>query len=134
MKNQKEKIEIFVKAHFQAFNLGAEKVVENIDENAVIEYPYYAVTPIQMNRNEYAAQLSDVLQTMGEFTFTNLAIYATDRLDTFWLTVHGECTMTATGKLYQQDYVMRFSINENMRITHYVEYGNPLRIQVALTK
>jgi hypothetical protein len=130
MKNSKAQIETFYKDFLHSFNSGASNVVEHFDGNAVIEYPY-AATPVSMNREEYFNQLSHILPKMGEFKFRDLIIYTTDIVDTYWATVHGECLIPSTGKLFEQNYVVRFSISEGLKFINYAEHWNPLNMGKA---
>lgn len=132
MKNSKEQIETFYQDFLSSFNLGASNVVEHFDELAIIEYPY-AETPVRMNRAEYFQQLANILPKMGKLEFRDLVIYATDIAGTYWATIHGECIISFTGKLFEQNYVVRFSISEELKFIHYAEHWNPLNMAKAFT-
>ena|ERR1700722_6623694 len=132
MKNSKEQIETFYQDFLHSFTLSASAVVEHFGEDAVIEYPY-AATPVRMNRTEYFQQLANVLPKMGKLEFRDLVIYATDIAGTYWATVHGECVIPFTGKLFQQDYIVRFSISEDLKFISYAEHWNPLNMGKAFT-
>jgi len=132
MKNSKEQIENFYRDFLHSFTLSAAAVVDHFDEHAVIEYPY-AATPVRMNRAEYFQQLANILPKMGKLEFRALVIYATDIAGTYWATVHGECVIPFTGKLFEQDYVVRFSISDHLKFVHYAEHWNPLNMGKAFT-
>ena len=132
MKNSKEQIETFYKDFLHSFTLGASNVVEHFDDLAIIEYPY-ATTPVSMNRMEYFQQLVGILPKMGKLEFRDLMIYMTDVADTYWATVHGECIVPFTGKLFEQNYVVRFSVSEELKFIYYAEHWNPLNMAKAFT-
>jgi len=132
MNYSREQIETFYKDFLHSFNLGASNIVEHFDENTVIEYPY-AETPVRMNRMEYFNQLAHIMPKMGKFEFRDLMIYATDVSDTYWATVHGECLIPFTGKLFAQNYVVRFSISKELKFISYDEYWNPLNMAKAFS-
>jgi len=132
MKHSKEQIETFYQDFLHSFTLSASNVVEHFDEHAIIEYPY-AETPVSMSRMEYFHQLSNILPKMGKLEFQDLMIYATDVADTYWATVHGECVIPFTGKLFEQNYVVRFSISEELKFVSYAEHWNPLNMGKAFS-
>jgi len=133
MKHTKEQIETFYQDFLHAFTLGAPNVAEHFAAHAVIEYPY-AATPVSMSRTEYVNQLAGILPKMGKLEFRDLIIYTTDLPGTYWATVHGECIIPFTGKLFEQNYVVRFSIGEELKFTGYAEHWNPLNMGKAFAK
>ena len=133
MKHSKEQIETFYKNFLHSFTLGASNVVEHFEGHAVIEYPY-AQTPVSMSRTEYFDQLANILPKMGKLEFRDLLIYTTDIPSTYWATVHGECIIPFTGKLFEQNYVVRFSIGNQLKFINYAEHWNPLNMGKAFAK
>ena len=125
MEFKKKEIEKIFKEFVDAFNKGPESVVSFFAEDAKIQYPYSDYPP--MNRQEYFDQLSEILPIMAPFTQYGFKLYATDEQGTYWATMDLECNIQTTGKVYGQHYVIRFSINIDMKITHYYEYWNPLK-------
>ena len=134
MANQKEQFQSQFDSFINSFNSGADKVVTHFTEDATIIYPYYAEIPAKMNISEYHAQLTGILPNMQDFTCTDYKIYATDESGTYWATVNAKCFIPFTDKTYEQHYVMCITVNQAFKITHYVEYGNPLLSQKAFTK
>ncbi|GAA3617318.1 nuclear transport factor 2 family protein [Flavivirga amylovorans] len=112
----------------EAFNLGAENVLELFDEEAIIEYPYaYSLgTPSSLNKTQYANYLKGALANMPDITFSQVKSYTTEN-HIVWAEFHGEVIIPSTNKLYQQDYVARFTL-KNGKIIHYKEYWNPMAV------
>lgn len=125
MEFQKQEIEDLYKKVVAAFNDGAEKVVSYFAEDAKIQYPY-SDYPV-MNRQQYFEQLSGILPIMAPFKQLDHRLYATDEPGTYWSTLQLECTIHTTGKIYRQNYVVRFVVNSDMKIAQYDEYWNPLK-------
>jgi hypothetical protein len=134
MEIKKQDVEAFYSSFIHSFNEGAEKIVENFDQDAIIEYPY---SPNEQTRRQskeqYFHQLTGALKQMGPFTIHGFVVYATDTPGTFWATMEAECVVPATGKTFQQSYVQRFSVNEKLKFIHYVEYFNPLKSKEAFS-
>ena len=134
MEINKQKVEAFYSSFIHSFNEGAEKIVENFDQDAIIEYPYSPNEQTRkQNKEQYFNQLTGVLKQMGPFTFHSFVVYATDTPGTFWATMEVECPVPATGKIFRQSYVQRFSVNEKLKFIHYVEYFNPLKSKEAFS-
>ena len=133
MINRKEQFESQFLSFLSSFNLGADKVVAHFAEDAIIEYPY-APVPTKMNVGEYQAQLAGMLPNMQDFNFTGYKIYATDEEGTYWVPVDAKCFILSTSKTFEQNYVMRITVNEAFKITKYAEYWNPLLSRKAFTK
>ncbi len=125
MEFKHEEIEQIFKELADAFNNGPQSIVSFFAEDAKIHYPYSDYPP--MNRQEYFDQLSGILPIMAPFIQHGHKLYATDENGTYWATLDLECTIQTTGKVYRQHYVIRFSINADMKITHYYEHWNPLK-------
>lgn len=129
---QKQDVEKLFNELLATFNKGPESVLSFFAEDASIQYPYSERNSAVMNRQQYFDQLSMVLPMMHSFQLHGHKLYATDEPGTYWATLDLECTIQTTGKVYRQNYILRFCLNEDMKITHYDEYGNPLKIAEAM--
>lgn len=69
--------------------------------------------------------MKDVPAQMQNLIFTNIREYQTSNPNFLFAEVHGEALIVATGRHYQQDYVMRLETQEG-KIIHYREYWNPI--------
>lgn len=109
-----------------AFNQGAEQVLLLFNDDAVIEYPYAPTVgaPSRYNKREYADYLTSILGQMPDIAFTNRRVYPVSNSDSFWAEVHGEVVIPQTGKKYEQDYVMYFTVQDG-KFSFYREYWNP---------
>ncbi|MEN9869469.1 MAG: hypothetical protein RLZZ171_452 [Cyanobacteriota bacterium] len=95
-------------------------------EDAVIEFPYASDTAKRLEGKEAIYNyMKDVPVQMQNLIFTNVRKYPTSKPNLLWAEVHGEAVIAATGRHYQQDYVMRLETKEG-KIVHYREYWNPI--------
>jgi ketosteroid isomerase-like protein len=134
MEITKKEAEALYSTFIHAFNEGAAKTVACFDQDAVIEYPYSnSEETRKQNKEQYFQQLKGVLKQMGPFTIHSFVVYGTDIPGTFWATLDVECPVSATGKIFRQNYVQRFSVNEKLKFTHYVEYFNPMKSKEAFS-
>lgn len=96
-------------------------------ENAVVEFPYAAAlgSPERLE-GKFAIYnyMKNAVAKMQHLTFTNIRQYQTTNPNILFAEVHGEATMIATGRHYQQDYMMRLETKAG-KIFHYREYWNP---------
>ena len=124
VKNQ----EIIVHDLLEAFNLGAENVLELFDEEAIIEYPYAHSlgTPSPLNKIQYGNYLKGALANMPDIAFSQVNTY-TAQNHVVWAEFHGEVVIPSTNQLYKQDYVARIML-KNGKILHYREYWNPMAV------
>ena len=131
--NKQEAEALYIK-FIHSFNEGATKIVECFDQDAIIEYPYSnSEATRKQNKDQYFHQLTDVLKKMGPFTFQSFVVYGTDTPGTYWATMDVECHVPVTGKTFRQNYVQRFTVNEKLKFTHYIEYFNPLKSKEAFS-
>ncbi len=87
-------------------------------EDAVIEFPYASGTAKRLEGKEAIYNyMKDVPAQMQNLIFTNICKYPTSNPNLFWAEVHGETIITATGRYYQQDYVMRLETKEGKFFT-----------------
>jgi len=68
---------------------------------------------------------------MQDLVFTNVREYQTSNPNVLLAEVHGEADILATGRHYQQDYVMRLETKDG-KIVHYREYWNPVPVIDAM--
>ncbi|UQA56438.1 nuclear transport factor 2 family protein [Polyangium aurulentum] len=94
-------------------------------DDAVVEFPY--APPGFQARLEGKAAIDTYFrptpQTFGGLVFTNLRLYPTQDPDVALAEVHGSATIPATGKRYEQDYIMVLRTRAG-KIVHYREYWN----------
>jgi uncharacterized protein len=62
---------------------------------------------------------------MQNLRFSNIRAYPTTNPNILWAEFHGEATAAATGRHYQQDYVLQLETKEG-KVVRYREYSNPL--------
>jgi uncharacterized protein len=95
-------------------------------EDAVFETPYTPRTP---KRLEGKAAVSNFIKTvfsqMQDLRFSNIQVYPTTNPNLAWAEFHGEAVAVATGRPYQQNYVLKLETREG-RIFLYREYSNPM--------
>jgi ketosteroid isomerase-like protein len=131
MELQKQAVEELLNKLMATFNEGAQGVVSYFAEDAIIQFPYSGRNDAVMNRQQYFNHLSLILPMMDQFLLHSYRLYATDEQGTYWGTLDLEGKFKTTGKKLRQNYVIRFSVNINMKITQYYEYGNPLKFMEA---
>ncbi|MDQ3712914.1 MAG: nuclear transport factor 2 family protein, partial [Acidobacteriota bacterium] len=104
-------LELFNKL-LKAFNQTTEEVTALFDDDAVVEYPYAAAlgSSSRLNKREYADHLNAILGQMPDIAFSGIRVYPVSNSDSFWAEVHGETLIPKTGKKYEQDYVMYFTV------------------------
>ena len=109
-----------------AFNQSADEVVALFHHEAVIEFPYAPSlgTASKLNFKEYHNYMKGALSHMPGIHFENARVYQVNK-NTYWAEVHGEAHIPSTGKLYQQDYVIHFTLKED-KINFYKEYWDPV--------
>ena len=124
-------LELFNKL-LKTFNQKAEDVTALFDDDALIEYPYAAAMGVkpQLNKREYADHLNAILGQMPDIAFSNVRVYPIANSDSFWAEVHGEVVIPKTGKKYEQDYVMYFTVRDS-KFSFYREYWNPVAVLQA---
>ena len=109
-----------------AFNQGAPEVLSLFSDDAMIEFPYAATlgSPTRLNKREYGEHLTAILPQMPGITFSEIRVYPLIETGSYWAETHGEAVITETGKKYEQDYVMYFTVRDG-RFSFYREYWNP---------
>jgi len=115
-----------------AFNQGAREVLSLFTDDAVIEYPYATSlgSPTRLNKQDYSEHLTFILPKMPDIRFSEIRIYPLSETDSYWAEPHGEAIIPKTGKKYQQDYVMYFTVRDK-QISFYREYWNPQAVLQA---
>jgi ketosteroid isomerase-like protein len=110
-----------------AFNEGADNVVKLFNDDAVIEYPYAPSlgTVSRLDREGYYHYLKGALPNMPNLNFSGVKVYPVTGDNAYWAEVHCEAVIPSTGKHYEQDYVMYFTVKDN-RFHLYREYWNPI--------
>lgn len=97
-------------------------------EDAVVEFPYASTlgSPERLEgKSAIYNYMKDVPAQMQNLIFTNVREYQTSNPNLLLAEVHGEAVIVATGRHYQQDYVMRLE-TKHRKIVHYREYWNPI--------
>lgn len=109
-----------------AFNRGAREVSTLFTDDAAIEFPYAASlgSPTRLNKREYTEHLTNILPQMPGILFSETRIYPISETDSYWAETRGAATITDTGKKYEQDYVMYFTVRDG-KFSFYREYWNP---------
>lgn len=113
----------------EAFNLGAENVLELFDDEAIIEYPYAHSlgTPSSLNKTQYGNYLKGALANMPNIEFSQVHSYTVEENNIVWAEFHGEVIIPSTNERYKQDYVVRITLKKG-KIINYKEYWNPMAI------
>ena len=102
--------------------------VDLFAEDAVVEFPYAsALGSPERLEGKFAIYnyMKDVPAQMQNLIFTNVREYQTSNPNLLLAEVHGEALIVATGRQYQQEYVMRLETKDG-KIVHYREYWNPI--------
>jgi uncharacterized protein len=99
-------------------------------EDAIMEIPYAAAIGAP-SRLEGKSVIYNYVQAgisqMSNLTFTNVRKYPTLDSNVLWAEYHGEASISATGRQYQQDYVTRIEIKDD-KIVHLCDYFNPAAV------
>ncbi|MEH2425478.1 MAG: nuclear transport factor 2 family protein [Nostoc sp.] len=95
-------------------------------KNAVVEFPYASTTPGRLEGKQAIYNyMKEVTAQMQDLVFTNIRAYPTSNPNILFAEVYGEAIIVATGRHYQQNYLMRLETKEG-KIVHYREYWNPV--------
>ena len=97
-------------------------------EDAVVEFPYAAALSSAERLEGKSAiynYMKDVPDRMQNLIFTHIREYQTLNPNVLFAEFHGEAAIAATGRHYQQDYVVRLETKDG-KIVHYREYWNPI--------
>lgn len=114
-------------AHLALSTTDIQAWADLLAEDAVVEFPYASAlgSPERLEgKLAIYNYMKNAIAQMQNLTFTNIREYQTSNPDVLFAEVHGEATMFATGRHYQQDYVMRLKTKAG-KILHYREYWNP---------
>ncbi len=111
----------------KSFNTDVRSVLELFNPDAVVVYPYAPgiQQPSQLNMAQYEKHLQAILPTMPVLYFTGVKVFEISDGKSFWAEAHGEVSVPASDKIYKQDYVIYFEM-ENGRFSLYKEYWNPV--------
>lgn len=122
-----------LQALLKAFNQGTDAVLDLYNENAIVKYPYAASMgmPSSFTMDEYKKHLDRMLGNMPGISFTGLQFYALQEKESYWAEFHGETRIPGTNTLYQQDYVIHFTL-EDGKFSEYKEYWNVLPVLKSL--
>lgn len=131
MEFSKQAVETLFNQLMASFTDGPQSVVSFFADDATIQFPFSGRNAAVMDRRQYTYHLTMILPMMHLFHLHNYQLYATDEPGTYWGTLDLEGTFIATGKILRQNYVIRFSLNNDMKIICYEEYGNPLKFMEA---
>lgn len=114
-------------AHLASIVTDVQAWADLLAEDAVVEFPYASAlgSPERLEgKLAIYNYMKNAIAKMQHLTFTNIRQYQTTNPNVLFAEVHGEATIVATGRHYQQDYVMRLEA-KNGKIFHYREYWNP---------
>ena len=122
-----------LEALLTAFNQGTDAVLNLYNEDAIVKYPYAASLglPSTFTMDEYKKHLDHMLGSMKSISFTGLKVYEVEENESYWAEVHGATIISNTNVLYQQDYVIYFTL-ENGKFSEYKEYWNVLPVLKSL--
>lgn len=122
-----------LEALLTAFNQGTDAVLNLYNEDAIVQYPYVASLglPSSFTMDEYKKHLDHMLGSMSGISWTGLKVYELKEKESYWAEVHGETSISNTNALYQQDYVIYFTL-ENGKFSEYKEYWNILPVLKSL--
>ncbi|TKC91475.1 nuclear transport factor 2 family protein [Polyangium fumosum] len=111
--------------HLALISKDIQRWVELFADDAVVEFPY--APPGLPARLEGKAAIDTYFrptpQTFVGLTFSDVRRYVTTDPDVALAEVHGTAQIPATGKRYEQDYVMVLRTRAG-KIVHYREYWN----------
>ena len=122
-----------MEALLAAFNHGTDAVLNLYNDDATVTYPYAASLgkPFFFTMAEYKKHLDHMLDDMPGISWTGLKVFELKEQDSYWAEVHGETTIPNTKALYQQDYVIYFTL-KNGKFSEYKEFWNVLPILKTL--
>jgi uncharacterized protein len=117
-------------AHLALIGTNVPAWADLLAEEAIFDFPYAAAlgAPTRYaGKSAISNRITESIAQMQNLTFTNVRKYPTTNPNLLWAEVHGSAVITATGRDYQQDYVMRIETQAG-KIVHYCEYWNPTPI------
>ncbi|MDC0743034.1 nuclear transport factor 2 family protein [Polyangium mundeleinium] len=111
--------------HLALISKDIQRWIELFADDAVVEFPY--APPGLPARLEGKAAIDAYFrptpQTFAGLTFSDVRRYVTTDPDVALAEVHGTAQIPATGKRYEQDYIMVLRTRAG-KIVHYREYWN----------
>jgi uncharacterized protein len=125
---EKNTVEMIFALHLALIVKDIQAWVNLFTEDAVIEFPYASALGTAERLEGKSAiynYMKDVPTQMQNLIFTNVRKCPTSNPNILWAEVHGSAAIVATGRHYQQDYVMRLETKDG-KIVHYREYWNPI--------
>ncbi|MEG4457547.1 nuclear transport factor 2 family protein [Microcoleus sp. N9_A1] len=120
--------------HLALIGKDTEAWINLFAEDAVVEFPYAAAlnAPERIEgKSAIYNHMKKMVAQMQDLVFTNVCEYQTSNPNVLFAEVHGEAEIVATGRHYQQDYVMRLETKDG-KIVHYREYWNPVPVIDAM--
>jgi uncharacterized protein len=127
-----QNIEIF-DASLALIGTNVEAWSNLLAEDAIMEIPYAAAIGAPSRLTGRSAIYNHVragISQMSNLTFTNIRKYSTSDPNVLWAEYHGEASISATGRQYQQDYVTRMETNDG-KIVRLCDYFNPAAVMYA---
>jgi ketosteroid isomerase-like protein len=121
-------IDQLVTAHLERIGTDIERWLELLAADAVVEFPYagsLGIPPRLEGRDAIRRYFVETIAGFEGLTFTDVRTHVTSDPDVALVEVHGAAHITATGRRYEQDYVMLVKARQG-RIALYREYWNPL--------
>ncbi len=106
---------------------------ELLAEDAMMEIPYGAALGMPPRLEGKAAICNHIqagIVQMEQIAFTNVRKYPTADPNMLWIEFHGEAVISATGRQYSQDYVMRMGFKDG-KIVYLCDYFNPVAVMSA---
>jgi len=115
-------------AHLALIGTDIERWLELFAEDAVVEFPY--ARPLGLperleGREAIRRYFGDTPKHFLGLVFTNVQRYLTTDPEVAIAEAHGSATIAATGRQYEQDYIMLVKTRAG-RISLYREYWNPI--------
>ncbi|MEG3843589.1 nuclear transport factor 2 family protein [Microcoleus sp. herbarium14] len=120
--------------HLALIGKDTEAWINLFAEDAVVEFPYASALNLPERFEGKSAiynHMKKMVAQMQDLVFTNVREYQTSNPNVLLAEVHGEADIVATGRHYQQDYVMRLETKDG-KIVHYREYWNPVPVIDAM--
>ena len=117
--------------HLEASAVGDEATLREIwDADGVVEFPYAPAvgSPERLDGIDRIVEYFTGLQLFGQFTFGTIDVWPLGDARTHWLAeLHASSVVLATGRPYEQDYIVRFSLGSSGRLEWMREYWDPTR-------
>lgn len=112
--------------YLSLLNQNAQNWEDLFAEDAVFESPYAPHTPGRLEgKAAICSFIKNALFQMQNLRFSNIRVYPTANPNLVWAEYHGEAVAVATGRSYQQDYVVKLETREG-QIISYCDYANPI--------